>query len=319
MAFFCWLVAPHLFFHRMLPSSFMVHSEFHAVGLRESAGLQRRPLQSPPCSSEPLSSCAVPRRAAGSPEEPSLREVAKAEVLRLADEFRAKQEMMWNVTAELEAINASKSKSSLLNADSFASQQIMLSDELEKIRNETVKAIRNLAEFMPLERPMSGWQGYGGVSSEHCALNGTWKLIFTDAADATFKRGQRGDAFTFQELDSAEGWFVNCVNFSNPESKLKGFRVFVEGQALSDTEMQLLFRKVKLLRRSRFPKLFGVITIPLPPPGLLRSIGRFFARAMGGKVNPSDRGAGFTQLYLDSNLRAHETFDGLFFVQKRLS
>lgn len=47
--------------------------------------------------------------------------------------------------------------------------------------------------------------------------------------------------------------------------------------------------KVRLLRRSRF---LPEITIPLPGPGLLRAIGRLFARSKGGKVNESNRGAG---------------------------
>ena len=37
------------------------------------------------------------------------------------------------------------------------------------------------------------------------------------------------------------------------------------------------------------------------------------------QVNPSDRGAGFKLLYVDENLRIHQTFDGLYFVQKRLA
>merc|ERR1711920_222104 len=103
-------------------------------------------------------------------------------------------------------------------------------------------------------------------------------------------KGRRGAAKTFQEVDADAGWFVNCVDFSG-KSKLRGFRVFVEGIALGDTEMRLNFRKVKLLRRSRW--LLGSITIPLPPPGLQRWIGRLLARRKGGEINPSQRGAGF--------------------------
>ena len=113
----------------------------------------------------------------------------------------------------------------------------------------------------PTSAPLKGWRGYGGEDPKNCVLNGTWKLIFTDAADATFKKSKRGSAKTFQEIDAEEGWFINCVDFSNPDSKLQGFRVFVEGKALNDSEVELIFRKVRLLRRSRF---FPEITIPLP-------------------------------------------------------
>lgn len=249
----------------------------------------------------------------------------KAELLQLFEDFKAKQEAMWDVMEEESKLEkpkgkkAEKSRSSLFEAESFASQSIQLSDELVALRNKTVAAIHCLAELNPTPRPVLGWRGFGGAPSSECVLNGTWKLLFTDAADATFKRGKRGNASTSQEIDAEQGWFVNCVDFSAEKSKLRGFRVFVEGRALSDNEMQLLFRKVRLLRRSRWPKLFGQITIPLPSPDLLRNIGRFFAKAKGGKVNPSDRGAGFRLLYVDDDLRIHQTFDGLFFAQRRLS
>lgn len=249
----------------------------------------------------------------------------KAELLRACEEFKAKQEETWEMMDEEEASKSSSKKrgekSSLLEAESFASQQTQLNDELAALRNRTIDAIHRLAAMNPTLEPVSGWRGFGGASPASCPLNGTWKLLFTDAADATFRKGKRGKATTFQEIDAEGGWFVNCVDFENPDSKLKGFRVFVEGDALSPTEIQLSFRKVRLLRRSRFPKLFGQITIPLPSPKLLRRLGKLFARASDkdAGVNPSRRGAGFKLLYVDGDLRVHQTFDGLFFVQRRLT
>ena len=49
---------------------------------------------------------------------------------------------------------------------------------------------------------------------------------------------------------------------------------------------------------------------------LLRAVAR---RASRGKAELSDRGAGFTLLYLDDDLRMHRTFDGQYFVQQRIS
>lgn len=250
----------------------------------------------------------------------------KAALIESCDVFRAKQEEMWAVMEKEEGSKKSKkaaasssSSSSLLEAESFAAQRVALSSELAALRNKTVGILEELSALNPTKEPNLGWRGFGGQPPSSCILNGTWKLIFTDAADATFKKGKRGEAFAFQEIDSDAGWFVNCVDFSSQDSKLKGFRVFVEGEALSANEMQLSFRKVRLLRRSRIPWLFGTITIPLPNPKLLRNIGRWFARRKGGQVNPSDRGAGFRILYLDKELRAHQTFDGLYFIQKRLA
>lgn len=33
-----------------------------------------------------------------------------------------------------------------------------------------------------------------------CVLNGTWKLLFTDAADATFRRGKRTEPWSFLRM-----------------------------------------------------------------------------------------------------------------------
>jgi len=251
------------------------------------------------------------------------REGAKAALLEACEAFRAKQEEMWEVMDRADVADGSKkgkkSGPSLLEAESFASQKVLLSEELEALRNATAAAIERLAALSPTPEPLRGWRGFGGAAPKDCALNGTWKLLFTDAADATFRRGKRGNATTFQEIDADTGWFINCVDFDSPSSKLRGFRVFVEGAALNEKEVQLSFRKVRLLRRSRFPKLFGEVTIPLPNPSLLRKLGRWLARAMGGKPNQSDRGAGFKLLYVDGDLRVHQTFDGLFFVQRRLA
>lgn len=252
---------------------------------------------------------------------------AKEELVMLCEDFRVKQEEMWDVMDQEESAEkvskkaaSTKSAPSLLEAESFAAQKIELSSDLEGLREKVVSAISLVAASNPSPEPLRGWRGFGGAAPEECILNGTWKLLFTDAADATFKRGKRGAASTFQEIDAAGGWFINCVDFSNPGSKLKGFRVFVEGDALSGNEVQLSFRKVRLLRRSRFPRLFGEITIPLPNPKILRKIGKLFARAKDKEqgVNPSRRGAGFTLLYVDEDLRIHQTFDGLYFVQRRL-
>lgn len=246
----------------------------------------------------------------------------KEELQSLCEEFRSKQEEMWEMMDEQEKSEKKsgkrkeKSKASLLQAESFAAQRVQLGDELDALRNSTIEAIERVAAKNPTSAPLKGWRGYGGEDPKNCILNGTWKLIFTDAADATFKKSKRGSAKTFQEIDAKEGWFNNCVDFSNPDSKLQGFRVFVEGKALNDSEVELIFRKVRLLRRSRF---FPEITIPLPGPGFLRKVGRLFARRKGGEVNPSDRGAGFKLLYVDEDLRIHRTFDGLYFVQKRLA
>lgn len=94
---------------------------------------------------------------------------------------------------------------------------------------------------------------------------------------------------------------AHARQFSSETSKLRGFRVVVAGVPLSDNEVQLKFRRVKLLRRSRWLK---SVVIPLPPSGLLRAFSRWASR---GKGQLSNRGAGFQLLYLDDELRMHQT------------
>ena len=201
-----------------------------------------------------------------------------------------------------------------LSAESFVAMESSYDAALREKRDAVVAAVDALAPLNPTAAPLDGWRGRNGRDA--CALDGRWALRFTNAADATFKRDDaRGAATTSQTIDSAAGLFVNCVDFDG-DGKLRGFRVEVEGEALNDSEVQLVFKRVRLLRRSRFPRLFGTITIPLPNPRRLR---KFSRGLIGKKVDASDRGAGFALLYVDDDVRMHRTFDGLLFVQQRLA
>ena len=202
-----------------------------------------------------------------------------------------------------------------LSAESFAATEVASRDADLRARRDAVAALVDaLAPLNPTPAALDGWRGRGGRAT--CALDGRWALRFTNAADATFKRDDaRGAATTSQTIDSAAGLFVNRVDFDGA-GKLRGFRVEVEGEALGDVDMRLVFKRVRLLRRSRFPRLFGTITIPLPNPRRLR---KFSRGLLGKKVDETDRGAGFTLLYVDDDVRMHRTFDGLLFVQERIA
>ena len=198
--------------------------------------------------------------------------------------------------------------SSPLKAEAFGNVELAYDQTLGRLRNETVELIEELSRRSPTATPLAGWREPNG----DCKLQGTWRLLFTTGADATFRKtNATGKAVTFQQIDTRKGYFVNCVDFPFADSKLRGFRVVVKGVRLSDDEVQLKFRRVKLLRRSRFLR---KIVIPLPPSGLLRALARWASR---GKGQLSTRGAGFQLLYLDDELRAHKTFDGQYFLQQR--
>ena len=245
---------------------------------------------------------------------------AKQRLLAACDAFEASQRAA-AAAAEAAAAAAPPPKKrglfrrgdkNALKAESYASVETTVDDASAAQRDAVVAALEELARLSPPTKALDGWRGRGGVAPSVCPLEGRWKLRFTNAADARF----RSDAETSQHIDAEKGLFVNAVDFTGSSGKLRGFRVEVDGEALSDTEVQLAFRRVRLLRRSRFPRLFGTITIPLPNPARLRKLTKWLARGSG---NQSSRGAGFEIVYIDEDARAHRTFDGLYFVQTRVA
>lgn len=174
-----------------------------------------------------------------------------------------------------------------------------------------------LSEFSLNKNPTFGWMGYEGGSPNECALDGKWKLRFTSGADATFPDSpKRGRATTSQIVNATEGTLTNTIDFER--GKVKGFQVVVEGEAISDTEMNLCFRKVIIDRDSRFPRLFGRITIRLPSFRFLSAYARFASK---GETRDRPRGAtgpGFVLKYCDDDMRMHKTRDGIWFIQTRL-
>jgi hypothetical protein len=178
---------------------------------------------------------------------------------------------------------------------------------------EVIELAERLSNFSAIPNPTYGWMGYGGGSPEDCVLDGNWKLRFTSGADATFPDSPtRGKATTSQLVNATEGTLTNSIDFE--KGKVKGFRVVVEGTALSDTEMDLKFKKVIIHRESRFPRLLGCITVLIPSFKYLSAFVRLVSR---GKVQST--GPGFQLRYVDQDLRMHKTRDGIWFIQTRIN
>jgi hypothetical protein len=240
----------------------------------------------------------------------------KQSLLETAMNFKTAQEKLWaeeDCEAALAAAQTAERVKPLLGAESFGNVEVGLDASLAALKDRAVELIQALAARNPTQRPLAGWRA--ADPSVTCALEGTWELVFTTGADATF-RPKPGAARpdTYQTIDARAGKFVNCIDFPPSEgAKLKGFRVAIKGVALSDTDMLLKFRRVRLLTtRQWWPR---QVVIPLPPSAVLRLIARVASK---GKGQPSKRGAGFTILYLDGDLRVHQTFDGQWFVQQRI-
>ena len=99
------------------------------------------------------------------------------------------------------------------------------------------------------------------------------------------------------------------------KGKLTGFCVVVQGEPTSESDIGLTFRSVKILRKLRFPRLFGEINVRLPS-GLIqwsasRNMGEGEERGMAGPYLLRLR-------YVDDNLHMHTTDSGNWFVQTRI-
>uniref|UniRef100_A0A7S0JGZ7 Plastid lipid-associated protein/fibrillin conserved domain-containing protein n=1 Tax=Calcidiscus leptoporus TaxID=127549 RepID=A0A7S0JGZ7_9EUKA len=228
------------------------------------------------------------------------RDALKQSLICSARGFRSAQEEWW-------AQQSSAPGGAPLQAESFANKEVEMDTSLQTMRDRTIELVQQLAAANPTEAPFAGWRTQAGSA----LLEGTWELLFTTGADATFRSSASSAASTYQQIDSRKGHFTNCVDFGAPDAKLRGFRVLVAGYPLSDTEVALKFRRVTLLRRSRW---FKTLVFPLPPSFVLRAAARWGSK---GRAALSNRGAGFRMLYLDDDLRCHVTFDGQYFVQRR--
>ena len=144
--------------------------------------------------------------------------------------------------------------------------------------------------------------------------------IYATASDASFpKSTKRGVTTTSQVINADKGTFTNVITFE--KGKLNGFEVVVQGEPLSDTDIGLSFKKVNILRKSRFPKLFGKITIRLPSR-LIRLLAsknkKVDDNSSSGEGGSIRRGPYLRLRYVDDDLRMHTTDSGNWFIQTRL-
>ena len=236
-------------------------------------------------------------------------------------------------------ISRSKRKNTTATTDDDTTKQLSQSKGIltsDSFRQETLnvgksgQAVIELAEQLsllnPTPIPTLGFKQYkvdtsdtASSSNQSSKLEGNWKLRFTTASDASFpKSTKRGVTTTSQVINTEKGTFTNVITFE--KGKLNGFEVVVQGNVLSDTDIGLSFKKVNILRKSRFPRLFGKITIRLPS----RLI-RLFA-SKNKKVDDNDnngdssskRGPYLRLRYVDDDLRMHTTDSGNWFIQTRL-
>ena len=205
------------------------------------------------------------------------------------------------------------------------------SPELGEAGEAVFDAIRRLERVNPTADPT---QFLGTAEGAQCPLHGAWQLKFTTAADASFSSNStRGDARASNVVDGVRGTITNVIDFGGAATSaadggedegtqetalaapvLEQLRVKIKATAASETKVRLRFKSV----RARLTKFFGLpvpfgkrVTLVLPVPGpTLTRVLFFFSR----KERPDPF---FNVLYLDEDLRVHETGEGNFFVQQR--
>lgn len=235
-------------------------------------------------------------------------EELRSELMLACDEFRDEQKKQW----ELPTLSASNTSAGLFGSQSRAEDSVILNE----VGNKVLKLVEQIAKYNPTPDPLEHWMSTDG-RGEECMLDGLWKLRFTTAADATFKPGRRGPATTSQKVNATDGTLTNIIEFRENNGTLRNFRVVVEGERLSNTELELNFRKILITREPRrwlAKRFLSKFTIPLPNFKTLE----WFTRRRDRAAERRTMKPGFKVLYLDEDLRIHKTTQGQVFVQSRL-
>mmetsp|Transcript_13640 Transcript_13640/g.27795 ORF Transcript_13640/g.27795 Transcript_13640/m.27795 type:complete len:326 (-) Transcript_13640:93-1070(-) len=196
-----------------------------------------------------------------------------------------------------------------------------ISDDVGNAADEVMGVASQLAECNPTNEPTIyfGDKTNGGNSP----LDGTWRLLFTTAADATFsKSSKRGAATAKNVVDASKGRITNVIDFATledgTEPLLKQLNVVIGAKSAGKSRVELQFKYAKaVLTKFFFWKRQWSVYIPVPAPFITRSIVFFsrilkFGRQGEVKVPPK---AYFDVLYLDEDLRIHKTGEDNLFVQ----
>jgi len=240
-------------------------------------------------------------------------------IVRKISKSKKKNTTTLTITKEDDTTKQLTQSKGILTSDSFRQETLNV--------GPTGQAVIELAEQLsllnPTPIPTLGFKQYkvdftSATTNQSSKLEGNWKLRFTTASDASFpKSTKRGVTTTSQVINAEKGTFTNVITFE--KGKLNGFEVVVQGKPLSDTDIGLSFKKVNILRKSRWPRLFGKITILLPSR-LIRLFASKSKKVDDDNGGDSSRRAGpYLRLrYVDDDLRMHTTDSGNWFIQTRL-
>ena len=230
-----------------------------------------------------------------------------------------------------------------LNSTSRAPQKIdyySISKEVGDKAQEIIQICERLSEcgispaYLLGDDNENDNDGDGGANYVLTPLEGSWKSLFTTAADANFnKNSTRGAARVQNVVNASKGTITNVIDFEPKEEEdgdggiivteplLKELNVVIKATPVTSKRVELQFRYAKLVfTRFFFLKNFRwSLYIPVPGPFITRCIvflSRIlkFGRKRGAKKIPKGY---FDLLYLDDELRIHKTGEDNVFVQVR--
>jgi hypothetical protein len=197
-----------------------------------------------------------------------------------------------------------------------------ISDATGVVADDITSICHQLAAFNPTQEATRAWGA--PQAAEECPLHGPWKLLFSTAADAAFsKNSKRGDAIIRNEVDAVNGWMSNIIDFipgANAKNKpgiIEQLFVKIKATAINPQRVALEFRYAKITFRRFFfiPKRWSLY-IPVPATFLTRLL-VWTSRLLRRKSGPKPPKAFFDVLYLDPDVRIHQTGEDNLFVQAR--
>jgi hypothetical protein len=215
----------------------------------------------------------------------------------------------------------------------------LISATKQKDKDESLifSLVEELSKFNPTDCPTQGLAGYNdgvGRGGTLSPLDGSWRLLYTNAKDAeapartekdsnekfgdTVKSGI--EVTTGQVIDAMKGECVNYIALestgdddeSNDKKPFDRLEITIKMTPLNDTRVRLDFLRGRALNSNAPLSFLRDFKFSFPPA----VVGDILATIRGKdfRVEPQ---AYFDILYIDDQLRAHRTGEGKIFIQER--
>jgi hypothetical protein len=228
----------------------------------------------------------------------------------------------------MDVIDAYKTTTAALTVPKNRNEVVPFSEGEKRI----IAMIDQLVQLNPTPTPNMGWKDHSTAETLMGrnvlnSMDGVWRLRFTTSADEKTTQGRRGPQTITQMVNTTVGTLTNVIEFKEHPGKVKGFRVVYQGQAVSDTGLDLQYQRLVIDRRSRWR--LHTVVVPLAGVVVPRFIRKRIPRpAEDNRLRLLRQGAApdkvkaaplqLETLYLDEEMRIHVTGDGNYYIHTRL-